>query len=224
MYGLLISTGIFLSIIIGEKIVKKENKSPEVLWNLSFWVILGGVTGARIYHVIDSFEYYQSHLLQILQIWRGGLGIYGGILGGLIAGTVYLSKNQLQKGYWLSIVATIVPLAQSLGRWGNFFNQELYGKVTTLPWGILIKEKKYHPLFLYESIANLILFFVLLNLRKKFPNTTIFLYIVGYTIIRFFLEFLRIDPWTVFGLNVAQIISILGLTVSIIAFLKLEEK
>jgi phosphatidylglycerol:prolipoprotein diacylglycerol transferase len=241
LYGFFISIGIFLSLTFAQKLIKK--KDEEILWGLAFWAIIFGIIGARIYHVIDFYKFYSVNPVEILKIWNGGLGIWGALAGGALGITVYLKIKKEEILPWLDIVATVTPLAQAIGRWGNFFNKEIFGKPTTLPWGIYVDPlnrpsgylnfEKFHPLFLYESILNLTLFVVLFKNFKKHHEKLpagIFtaLYLGGYSVIRFFLEFLRINPWTIvpggyFCLNVSQSVSILILAFSIV-FLKIRTK
>lgn len=229
LYGILISLSIFCAILVARLLVKKDDE--ETLWGLAFWAIVSGIIGARLYHVANFLPYYFENPLRILAVWEGGLGIWGGVTGGFIGTAVYLKKREENLPYWLDIAAVAMPLGQAIGRWGNFFNQEIFGKPTSLPWGIYIKPEnrpaafltfqKFHPLFLYESILDLILFGVLFILFKKFHEKTprgvfMALYLGGYSTIRFFLEYLRINPWKVAGLNVSQCVSILVLSFSIV--------
>jgi phosphatidylglycerol:prolipoprotein diacylglycerol transferase len=234
LYGFFISAGIFLSILFAQKLIKK--KEEDILWGLSFWAVISGIIGARIYHVIDFLDYYSKYPINILRIWNGGLGIWGGLTGGVLGSVLYLKVKRKKILPWLDAISVVTPLGQSIGRWGNFFNKEIFGKPTTLPWGLYIKPQnrpveyldfeRFHPLFIYESILNLILFVILFKTYKKHhgrekPGSYMSLYLGGYSIIRFFMEFLRINPWTVylsegFSLNVSQGISILVLIFSIV--------
>ena len=214
IYGILISLGIFCALLIAESLVEKQEK--DTLWELSFWGIIGGLVGARLYHVIDYFWLYSKNPILILDLRNGGLGIWGAIAGGFITAIIYLKLHKKSVLKWFDVAAVVFPLAQSVGRFGNFFNQELYGKATTLPWGIYINKtaQYHHPLFAYEAILNLCLFTTLYCCYKKYsgkvkPGIFFAAYLAGYSLIRFSLEFLRINPWTVFGLNIAQTISIL---------------
>lgn len=226
-YGLSISIAIFVSIKVAEKIIEKENE--DILWGLSLWAIVIGIISARLYHVLDYFDLYFKSPVKIFYIWDGGLGILGAILGGAIGISAYLKLRGKKILPWLDLISVVMPLGQSIGRWGNFFNKEIFGKPTTLPWGIYIspekrplmffQNEKFHPLFIYESILNLILFIILYRTYRKNRNELksgffISLYLIGYSVIRFALEFLRIDPWTIkmtsnLILNTAQTISIL---------------
>lgn len=238
LYGFFISAGILLSILFAQKLVKEREE--EILWALSLWSVIGGILGARLYHVIDFFEYYSNYPLEIIKIWNGGLGIWGGLIGGALSSVLYLKVRGKKILPWLDVITVVTPLGQSIGRWGNFFNKEIFGKPTTLPWGTYIdlesrpfeytNFEKFHPLFIYESILNLTLFIILFKTYKKYHEKLeagIFmtLYLAGYSIIRFFLEYLRIEPWSVnvgpnFSLNVSQCVSILVLIFSIVFILR----
>lgn len=234
LYGLTISIAIFSSLFAATKLIQK--KDADTLWGISIWAILLGVVGARAYHVIDYIEYYSAYPIEIFKIWNGGMGIWGAILGGLLGAVIYLRHKRGRLLPWLDIISVVTPLGQAIGRWGNFFNKEIFGTPTNLPWGITIpfqnRPKKYqqaeifHPLFLYESLLDLALFITLFIFYKKrsknySPGLFIFLYLSGYALIRFFLEYLRIDPWVItitndLILNVSQCISILILLTSLI--------
>ena len=235
LYGITISLSIFLCILITQKLVVKYKKNEEIFWGLSFWTIFCGILGARLYHVLDYFDYYRYHQLDIFKIWNGGMGIWGGIFGGTLGAITYLKIKGEKIFPWLDIISVVTPLGQSVGRWGNFFNKEIFGLPTTLPWGMYIEPEKrpveflnyskFHPLFIYESILNFILFLFLLILYKKTNEKTpsgtfLCIYLISYSTIRFFLEFLRINPWKIeissLFLNVSQCISILVIIISII--------
>lgn len=230
-YGIFISLGILVGLKISRIIQKKLAKfnphySSVNLEDLFLWIFFPAVIGARIYHVIDYWDYYKQNFIEIIFLWRGGLGIYGAILAGILATIIY--KKIKLKGISLFIIldlgAFFLPIAQAIGRMGNYFNQELFGIPSRLPWAIYIKpenrpisfinEDYFHPLFFYESILNLCLFLVLLRLCQKERRVGLFMavYFMGYGLIRFFLDFLRVDPWKICVLTVSQIIS-LGLII-----------
>ncbi|MCX6816430.1 MAG: prolipoprotein diacylglyceryl transferase [Candidatus Beckwithbacteria bacterium] len=229
LYGLMMVLGI----LAGAGVASKKDKK---IWDSLLWVVGGGIIGARIYHVIDLWGYYQQHLSEIPAVWHGGLGIFGGILGGVIGLGLY-ARNKQNFLKLLDAGAVGLPLGQAIGRLGNWFNQELYG----LPfdsaqgnppfWSIYIKPEnrllevmdfeKFHPLFAYEMIWDLIIFITIIkvinNNKIKIGNGEVFLTYLGlYGLGRFFLEFLRIDPWKIGNINVAQVISLVlvGLTLS----------
>ncbi len=180
-----------------------------------------------------------------LAIWSGGLGIYGAVLGGLLGAYLYFRRHRLPVGYWLDIAGVVLPLGQAIGRWANFVNRELYGTPTTLPWGILIDEQakrvppytspvdyplpttKFHPLFLYESLWNLIAFFVLLNIfqRRRSMNLRsgdiFLLYIMQYSAVRFLLEFIRAEVAYLPGttINSSQTAAVVTFAVALVWFI-----
>ena len=210
LYGIIISLSIISALTVSLKISKHKQK--EVIWDLALWAVIPGILGARLYHVLHFLDYYFQNPVNIVKIWNGGLGIYGGIAGGLTGLIFYLKKRKLKILHYLDIISIAMPLAQAIGRWGNFFNKEIFGKHTTLPWGIIINNKKHHPLFLYESILNFSMFLFLIfdfKKQKRKDGWYFSTYLAGYSLIRFFLEFLRLAPWKIGTLNVAQLISIL---------------
>lgn len=225
LYGLMIGLGV----LAGAWVASKKDKR---IWDSLFWVVAGGIIGARLYHVIDLWSYYQEHLSQIPAVWHGGMGIYGGILGGVVGLWLYVKKRKgrILPLFWklLDAGAVGLPLGQAIARWGNYFNQELYGRPTSLPWGIYIRpenrllsvweHERFHPLWLYESLWCLIIFIIIIKIIKVIPmgKGKIFAAYLGlYGLGRFFLEFLRIEPWTIQGVNVAQAISA-GLIIAVV--------
>jgi phosphatidylglycerol:prolipoprotein diacylglycerol transferase len=165
-----------------------------------------------------------------LLIWEGGLGIYGGVVGGILAVLIYTHRHQLRLWRWLDIIAPGMLLAQAVGRWGNYFNQELYGPPTNMPWGITITnvvqrvppyndlaayplDTTFHPVFLYESLWNVLGFILLMWVGRKyagklFDGDTASLYLVWYPLGRVFIEALRPDAWTLGGIAAAQLVGI----------------
>lgn len=225
MYGLIIVAAVLLPTLLAEKHVK----DTTALWGLVLWAIVGGLVGARLYHVIDFWQYYSPNPLQILFIWQGGLGILGALVGGFAAAILYLKSKKQRLGYWLNLIAVFLPLGQSIGRWANYFNQELYGLPTTLPWGIFIAPERraagfstyeyFHPLFLYESILCLALFtYLYISYKNNVIKNTLALYLIGYGLIRFLLEFFRINPWQTAGFNVAQVVAVAMIVIGFYAY------
>lgn len=208
MYGFLITFSILVGLVIAEKNVEKKGLDKDLFWQGAFWTILFGVIGARLYHVIDFWDIYSSNLTSILTIWQGGQGIFGAIIAGGVTIVVFLKGKKQNIKAWLDIPALPLPLAQAIGRWGNYFNGEL------IPYAI------------YESFADVVLFLILLKLSKKnLPPGNLFItYIIGYSTIRLFLEPLRVNPWTIANLNVAQVISILLLLTSVMLLKKWDLK
>ncbi len=216
IYGFLIGVGIVAGASVASYMREKKGQDGGLVWEVLWWALIPGVVGARAYHVADYWLYYRDNLLEIPQIWLGGLGIIGGIFGGLAGIGLYSYLHSLKKEKVfeevffevadLSVMA--LALAQSIGRWGNYFNGELYGTKTTLPWGVVIpgREGIYHPLFLYESLLDLLLFFVLLAVYHGHSRGSSFgAYLIGYGVIRMVLEFFRFESWRVGEIGVAQI-------------------
>ncbi len=229
-YGLFIVLGILAALYIITKLAEKYNLDKNEIIDISFWIIFGGIIGGRIYHVFLELPYYLDNPLNIFKIWQGGLAIHGGIFLGLILSIILVKRKNINFWLFASIVAPGLALAQAIGRWGNYFNQELFGKPTDLPWGIPIEtinrlfpyhlSEYFHPTFLYESIGNLLLFIILLIshayiIKNKKENTDYFRdislgYLILYSILRFSLEFIRIDQTPNFlGMRFPQIVSIL---------------
>ncbi|PKL72397.1 prolipoprotein diacylglyceryl transferase [Candidatus Kuenenbacteria bacterium HGW-Kuenenbacteria-1] len=228
-YGLGYVAGIFGGILI---ILKLNNKIEKIiLWDLFFWLIIFGLLGARFYYVILNFEYYWQNPLDIFKIWQGGMAIYGAIIAGLITLFFYCRRCKLNFWFLCDIFAFALVFGQMIGRWGNYFNQELYGLPTNLAWGIPIDLKNrivgyenfdfFHPTFLYESLGCLIILLILFFLYKKIPRIygtgNIFLiYLILYSTLRFILEFLRIDSTLIIlGIRWSQILSIILILISV---------
>lgn len=230
-YSLCILLGVIFAYLIIMKEAKKQKINPDVMFNIIFWGLLLGIIGARLYYVLFNFEYYVFHMDEIIKVWNGGLAIHGGIIVGLIVVYFYSTKRNLS---FLKLTDIIIPgviLAQAFGRWGNFFNQEAYGSITTyntlksmhIPSfiinGMYINNNYYHPTFLYESIWCLIIFIVLstlvlLKIKKKGLYTSI--YLIMYGIERCIIESIRQDSLMIFNIKVAQIVSILMVLLGII--------
>ena len=218
-YGVLIVTGAMLAAHIVSKLSRRNGHDPEIAWNLLLVCLLTGVIGARIYHILSSWEYYRAHLGEMFGLQMSGFGIFGAFLGGLFGVWAYTRHLKLRFLEWADYCAPGLLLAQAIGRWGNFFNQELYGYPTDLPWGLYIAPEhrlpgfeafeRFHPTFLYESLLNFAGFLVLLHLARNWRKNRLygdilFIYGIIYPVIRFFIELQRPDAWTVGGLPLAQ--------------------
>lgn len=227
-YGLMIGLGIWAAAEASWRVAKRKKIKEKTFNQLVIWTVIGGIIGARIYHVIDFWSYYQDNPRLIWQLWQGGLGIWGAVIGG--AGTMLLfrkiKKEKTKLKDWLDVAAVGVPLGQAIGRWGNFFNQELYGKVTNLLWGWQIEAtgEKHHPLFLYESLLNLILFLLLWKRSKKKtePGELTSIYLMGYGLVRFSLEWLRPETmrWQIGETPVAVIAAVISFSLGLAVYLK----
>jgi len=227
-YGALIVTGAVLAAYIASKLSSRNGHDPEIAWNLLIVVLITGVIGARLYHVASSWDYYRAHPGEIFGLQMTGFGIFGAVFGGMFGLWLFARYYKLRFLEWADYVAPGLILAQAIGRWGNFFNKELFGPPTDLPWGIYIPPDKrlgpglpadyinyeyFHPTFFYESALNLIGFGVLIYLalnwrRNRLYGDIFFLYGLIYPVIRFFIEFYRPDAWRIAGLPTAQWVSI----------------
>lgn len=228
-YGVLIMIGVLAAAWMSEREAKKFKQNSEVVWDVLVWVLIGGVLGARLWHILTpppsmvergiTAAWYLTHPLDALAIWNGGLGIPGAVMGGALAMYIYSRGHKLSFAAWADIIAPGLALAQAIGRWGNFVNQEIYGAPTNLPWAVTIDAAHrlpqyqdvatYHPLFLYESLYNLLNMAFLLWLHRRYEarlkNGDVFLvYLVTYPVFRFFLEFIRLDASQVAGLDANQ--------------------
>ena len=229
-YALCILVGAVLALFIIKNEAKRFNIKSDFIFNMGFWTIIFGIIGARIYYVIFNWDYYSQNVIEIIQIWNGGLAIHGGIIAGLLTIILYTNKYHTRTIRYLDFVAAALPLAQAIGRWGNFFNSEAHGAATTLEHlqslhipkfiidGMQIEGVYYTPTFFYESITCFILFLVLIIVRRgryRKVGTITALYIIGYGIIRFFIEISRTDALMLAGFKVAQIVSILMILVGL---------
>lgn len=229
-YGAMIALGVVAAVwLSGRRLEKRGAGTREDMSAIAMWGVPAGVIGGRIYHVITDWELFRNHPERIVQIWKGGLGIWGGIFLGVVVGIWEGHRRGIATSVLLTCVAPALPLAQSIGRWGNWFNQELFGRPTTLPWALEVSDFRtkqagypigtlFHPTFLYESLACLALCGLLLLLDKfvKRPGYLFLYYTAGYTLFRFFIEGLRIDPaHSAGGLRLNQWVSLVVFTVSV---------
>lgn len=230
-YSLCILLGVIVAYILITREGKKQGLPKEFISDLIFYTLIIGILGARVYYCVFNLDYYLANPSEILKIYNGGLAIHGGVIAGLIFVYFYTKKKNVSFIKILDIVAPAVIIAQSFGRWGNFFNQEAHGGITTyqnlknmhIPEfiinGVHIEGKYYYPTFFFESIWCLIGFIILMiarknkNLRKGFQ---IGFYFIWYGIGRFFIEALRTDSLMFFNLKIAQIVSLIGIIIGII--------
>jgi phosphatidylglycerol---prolipoprotein diacylglyceryl transferase len=242
-YALIILSGVIVASWLTARRAKANGLNPEHVWDAFVWVVALAIIGARLYHVLTPSPsmhapdgqpmttlWYLQNPLQMLAIWNGGLGIYGGLVGGALGALIYGRRHKQPMLKWFDMVAPGVALAQAIGRWGNFVNNELYGAPTSLPWGLYIppndrlpdyKQFEYfHPLFLYESLWNLASFGVLIFVERRFrgrlrDGDLMLLYLVLYPIGRFLLDFVRLDSNGIGPLTTAQLVSLATCALSI---------
>ncbi|MFC2035639.1 prolipoprotein diacylglyceryl transferase [Chloroflexota bacterium] len=216
-YGIFIMLGISAAIIVAITEVRRREEDTNHIFRMALIAIPLGIIGARLYHVIDLWDYYMQNPGQIFRL--NGLGIFGALIAGALGLFIYTRWKKISILRWLDIVVPGVILAQAIGRWGNFFNQELYGYPTDLPWAIAIDPSHripgyeafshFHPLFLYESLWNILGFSLLILLGRKLKHRLLdgdifFLYVIYYSLGRFFLEGLKINVWTFASIPTAR--------------------
>ena len=238
-YSITMFLGVLFGMIVAYIEVKRKKIDATKFENMAFYAILFGFVGARLYYVLFNLDYYLDNLGEIFMVWHGGLAIHGGIIGAIAAMYLYCRKNKMSLIEMLDICAPALLIGQVIGRWGNFFNSEAHGGIVSryfleslhLPTfiidGMYINGHFYHPTFLYESLLNLICFIILMLLRrnKKIKLGAITgIYLMWYSIVRFFIESLRTDSLMLGDFRMAQIISIvlfiIGLFLIISSFKK----
>jgi phosphatidylglycerol:prolipoprotein diacylglycerol transferase len=223
-YGIIFAITIILGTYIAVNEAQRRGENPEHVWDAILIVVILGLIGSRLYHVIHEWDaLYKNNPVAVLYIWNGGLAIYGALVGGAIGLAWYARRKGLNLPRWLDIAVLGMILGQAIGRWGNFINRELYGPPTDLPWAVYIEPQyrvpgyegfeRFQPLFLYESIWNFFVFGVLLYLTRRakvrlLDGDVVTLYLLLYSLGRFFLEGIKVgDVWTIFGMRTAQIIA-----------------
>ena len=221
-YGVMIALGVIASVWLSRRRWAARGGNPDEVSRVAVWAVIAGVIGARLYHVATDWKRFQSDgWLDALAIWKGGLGIPGGMTAGILVGLWMIRRLQMDRGEALAAIVPTLPLAQAIGRLGNWFNQELFGRPTDLPWGLEIDPnhrpepyldvETFHPTFLYEAVWNLLLCGVLLLLdrrrrmldipalvtnprRVSRPGALLATYVLGYGLGRLWIEAVRIDP------------------------------
>jgi len=208
LYGLMIALGVVAAVwLFGRRLEERRIGSRDDASSIAVWTVLAGVMGARLYHVATDWDRFTDDWSKIPAIWGGGLGIPGGLLLGGLVGVYVTRRRGIPIAAALTCAAPAVPLAQAIGRWGNYFNQELYGRPTDLPWAVRIDPEHFdttlyavgttfHPTFLYESLWSLGLCLLLLWIDKRIrpaPGQLFVMYVIGYGLGRFWVEGMRID-------------------------------
>ncbi len=229
-YGLMIALGVIAaSWLFGRRLEQTSTGTKEDASSITMWAVVAGILGARLYHVITSWSSeFSDNPLRIFAVWNGGLGIPGGLLAGIFVGIWRVRKRGLAVSPAIHAAVPAIPLAQAIGRWGNWWNQELFGRPTTLPWALRVDEAiarqagnyppgtTFHPTFLYESLGNFVLCGLLIWLGNRSRSRTGRLmawYLAGYAALRFLVESLRIDEAKkIAGLRINSWVSILVFT------------
>jgi prolipoprotein diacylglyceryl transferase len=213
LYGVMIALGVIAAVwLFGRQLEHHRVGTREDASTIAVWGVVAGVLGARAYHVITDWSRFSDDLGGIPKIWEGGLGIPGGLLAGIVVGAWAAKRRGIRPAVAVTCAVPAIALGQAIGRWGNWFNQELFGRATDLPWALEIDDAHlpdgypsgttFHPTFLYESLWNLALCAVLLWCQRRFKlaaGRLLGCYLIGYGIGRFWIEGLRIDPASAAG-------------------------
>lgn len=227
-YGIIIAGGVIAAFLVSYLLAKKKKLDFDIIIDGFLWSFPFAIIGARLYYVAFEYKNYQS-FFDVINIRNGGLAIHGGLIGGLLVAFIFTRAKKVNFFEYIDVIMPGVILAQAIGRWGNFMNQEAHGGPVTeafiskfpefIQQGMLINGTYYHPTFLYESIWNLVVFGILiyiLNRKKNQNGIVIGSYMILYSLGRFFIEGLRTDSLMFFGLRTAQLISIVGIIFGIV--------
>ena len=238
-YGILLAVGILIAILVTRRQLALRERDPALAGEVAIWAVPCGVIGARLYHIATDWSAFSGHLADIPRIQQGGLGIYGALLGGALGAYVGARRAGVPLLVILDCAAPGVALAQAIGRFGNYFNQELFGGPTDLPWGLEIDpehrpakyldDSTFQPTFLYESLWNLLVMAILLRVarhwRVQAPGYILALYLALYSLGRFFVEGLRVDPAHEIGpLRLNQVVAAVVFAISLIVLLRLRRR
>ena len=235
-YGLLIASAVLIGASLSQYLAKRRGVNPDLLGDLIIWLVVSAIPAARIYYVLFEWQQYSQHPEDIIAVWKGGIAIHGAIIGGTLATIIFARIKKVSVWQLIDLVVPSLILGQAIGRWGNFFNSEAFGRPTNVPWKLFIPPANrppeyiqydyFHPTFLYESLWNigifillLFLFFWGLNSDRLKVGTLTFVYLIGYSIGRFWIEGLRTDSLMFFGLKIAQIVSLGAIALGIIGLL-----
>jgi phosphatidylglycerol:prolipoprotein diacylglycerol transferase len=233
-YGLLIASAVLIGVSLSQALAKRRQVDPDLMGDLIIWLVVAAIPSARLYYVLFQWQEYAQRPEDIIAIWKGGIAIHGAILGGLVASLIFAKVKRVSFWQLADLVAPSLILGQAIGRWGNFFNSEAFGRPTNLPWKLFIPPEQrplgyenvayFHPTFLYESLWNLMVFGILITLflrglqgKPALKVGTLFLvYLVSYSLGRFWIEGLRTDSLMIGPLRIAQIISLVEISIGLI--------
>jgi phosphatidylglycerol:prolipoprotein diacylglycerol transferase len=229
-YGLLMASAMALGLWLAHRDARRRDVDPEPLLKAAELALLGGLVGARLYYVLFNLDYYARFPAKILAVWEGGLAIHGGVIGGMLVGGGYAWLRRLPFRTYLDVAAPSLALGQAIGRWGNFFNEEAFGRPTDLPWKLYISPPQrpaiyaqadyFHPTFLYESLWDFLVFLLLVGwLRRRVeraPGALFLAYLGLYSVGRFVTEGLRLDPLLLGSVRIAQVVSLVLMAAALI--------
>ncbi len=237
-YGIIIATAIMVALALATRQTKKFGIKEDDLIDMFLIALPVSIVFARLFFVVFTWDSFKNDLLGIFRVWEGGLAIYGAIIGAVLSVVFYSRRKKVDMLHLMDFACVYLPLAQAIGRWGNFANQELYGSNTDLPWGMtgsIIQRfpssgvdgsRLVHPTFLYESLLNILVFVILLRLRKKnkVRGSVFAAYLMLYSLVRFTLEFLRTDEFGVDGIRYNQVFAMLVFVGALVWFIYLRKR
>lgn len=225
-YAIFIVTGMTLALRLVEREMESRGIDGQSIYDLAIWMIPIGVAGARIWYVLFEADRFHS-LWDVINIRSGGLAIQGGIMAALLTCWIFAKKKDFSFLRLTDLLFPYVALAQAIGRWGNFTNNEAHGGPTSLPWGVWIDGVSYHPTFLYESIGDLLIFLFLYwygRKKRKVDGQSSCWYLITYGLLRFFIEGLRTDSLMWGPCRVAQLLSLFGGLIGLVGLIVLSRK
>ena len=237
-YSMCILLGVIVAYIIIRKLSKKHNINSKYIDDIIFYGLLCGIVGARVYYVLFNLDYYLNNLSEIVKVWHGGLAIHGGILAGALFVWLYSRKKKLNFIELTDIILPGVIIAQAIGRWGNFFNQEAYGMMVSrgllekllIPdfviKGMFIQGNYYLPTFYIESLFCIFGFIIIMIISKKTKKIGIptSFYLIWYGVLRFIIEIFRTDSLMLFNIKIACVVSIISIILGIILIFRKEKE
>ena len=233
-YGLLIASAVLIGVSLSQYLAKRRGVNPDALADLAIWLVIGAIPCARIYYVLFEWQEYAQRPEDIIAIWKGGIAIHGAIIGGTIATILFARLNRISFWQLLDLIAPSLILGQAIGRWGNFFNSEAFGKPTNLPWKLYLAppyrpveffdSAYFHPTFLYESLWDLGVFILLLSLffwgLKNYNDlktgTLAAVYLISYSLGRVWIEWLRTDSLMLGPFKIAQLVSLSAIALGLL--------
>ncbi|WP_017318892.1 prolipoprotein diacylglyceryl transferase [Mastigocladopsis repens] len=228
-YGFLIASAVLIGVTLSQFLAKRRNVNPELISDLSIWLVIAAIPAARLYYVLFQWSEYAQHPERIIAIWQGGIAIHGAIIGGVVAALIFAKTKQVSFWQLADVVAPSLILGQAIGRWGNFFNSEAFGSPTNLPWKLYIPPQHrppelanfeyFHPTFLYESLWDFMVFALLITLFFRSlsgkpalkTGTLSLVYLAAYSLGRLWIEGFRTDSLMLGPLRIAQVVSLLGI-------------
>ena len=206
-YGLMIALGALVAVMWSQRRLAARGGDPEDIATIAMWAVPAGLIGSRLYHVATDWRSFRGRWEEVPAVWQGGLGIPGGLMAGVLVGVLVARRRGLSMATAMDVMIPTIPVAQAIGRWGNWFNQEVFGRPTDLPWALEIEAAHrpaahldavaFHPTFLYEGLWNVVLAVVLVRVERRSvlrPGYVVALWVFGYGVGRLWVEALRSDP------------------------------